>query len=83
MMFNTTQIMTVFALFLSVGIVTATPVPEPAPIDPGLQDVVAAKNDMGGTDLAQTNGALPSLQISTILAVSLPAIAAGAASMVL
>jgi len=72
--------MTIFVLFLSVGIASATPVPEPAPLDAGLQNVVAAKNDMGGTDLTQANAALSSSQINTLL---VPAIAAAAASLLL
>ncbi|KAJ3848885.1 hypothetical protein EV368DRAFT_86101 [Lentinula lateritia] len=57
--------------------------PAPAPIDPGLQRVVAQKNSMGvanSTKLA-VNGALPSS--IALLAISVPALVAGAASLAL
>ncbi|KAF5384520.1 hypothetical protein D9757_000454 [Collybiopsis confluens] len=82
------QIATVSVLFLST---LASPVPEPAPLDPGLQRVVSEKNGMGGAGNSstptrlETNGALrlssPQKGITFLAAVSLPAIAAGAASL--
>ncbi|KAF8829376.1 hypothetical protein HHX47_DHR3001208 [Lentinula edodes] len=78
------QVIIVFFLFFAAGIINATPMPAPAPIDPGLQRVVAQKNSMGvanSTKLA-VNGALPSPQIA-LLAISVPALVAGAASLAL
>ncbi|KAJ4487227.1 hypothetical protein C8J55DRAFT_507317 [Lentinula edodes] len=80
------QVIIVFFLFFAAGISNATPMPAPAPapIDPGLQRVVAQKNSMGvanSTKLA-VNGALPSPQIA-LLAISVPALVAGAASLAL
>ncbi|KAJ3720069.1 hypothetical protein C8R42DRAFT_722730 [Lentinula raphanica] len=42
-----TRMITLSVIVLAAGISKATPTPEPVPIDPGLQRVVAEKNGMG------------------------------------
>ncbi|KAJ3983741.1 hypothetical protein F5890DRAFT_149186 [Lentinula detonsa] len=77
-----TQVIITAIFFLAAGISNATPMPEPAPLDPGLQRVVAQKNGMGVVDSTKSavNSALHYSEIS-LFAVLVPAIAANAASL--
>ncbi|KAJ3833873.1 hypothetical protein F5878DRAFT_665261 [Lentinula raphanica] len=78
-----TRMITLSVIVLAAGISKATPTPEPVPIDPGLQRVVAEKNGMGVVNSTKStvNSALHCSEV-TLLVLSVPVMTAGAAFLV-